>query len=287
MRDLKALLGLLCIETRTDRAEWPRLVRNVQMAINHRPSKSLDGEAPVKVHTGMDAHNALDFYAKKDKFVNIKWTIKMVEYLETLQKTLDLVHQRVYEATAKVTIQARTKALGPFQFEIGDYVLYCSVDRQSYLGKLYFQWTGPYQIIDMKSPYVFHIQDLVQKKIIIAHVDPLSFFSTKQMEVTGELKDLISREGLVYDIEEFLDVVWDPDLKTYVVKTKWVGFTEEEATFEPFKQLLDQVPTFLLSFLNDLFKQDPEKVKCVFAHERDAILKYTKRKDACIYDFVT
>ncbi|MEN9639683.1 MAG: hypothetical protein RLZZ262_1552, partial [Bacteroidota bacterium] len=219
LRDLKALFGLLCIETRTDREEWPKLIRNVQMAINHRPSKSLDGEAPVRVHTGMDAYNAVDVYVKKDELVPITWTVKMVEYLGKLQKTLDLVHQRVYEATAKVTIQARTKALGLFQFEIGDYVLYCSVDRQSHLGKLYFQWTGPYQIIDMKSPYVFHIQDLVQKKIIVAHVDRLSFFSTKQMKVTGELKDLISREGLVYDIEEFLDIIWDPDLRTYVVET--------------------------------------------------------------------
>ncbi|MEN9639680.1 MAG: hypothetical protein RLZZ262_1549, partial [Bacteroidota bacterium] len=71
-----------------------------------------------------------------------------------------------------------------------------------------------------------------------------------------------------------------------VVKTKWVGFTEEEVTFEPFQQLLNQVPKFLLSFLNDLFKQDPEKVKRVFEHERDVILKCIKRNDASTYDFI-
>jgi RNase H-like domain found in reverse transcriptase/Integrase zinc binding domain/Integrase core domain len=287
LRDIKALLGLMCVETRTDRQNWPKLVRNVQMAINNRPSQSLDGEAPVKVHTGIDAHNALDFYVDKNEFIPLTWTVKIVEYLARLQETLDQVHKRVYEATEKVTLQARTKALGLFQYEIGDYVLYCSVDRKSQMGKLFFQWTGPYQIIDMKSSYIFHIQDLVQKKIIVAHVDRLSFFSTDQMDVTGELTELIAREGLLYEIEDFLDILWDPDLKTYVVQTKWLGFSRQEATFEPIRHLLEQVPKALLLFLNDLFKSDPVKVKRIFEHERDAILKFITRNDAGVYDFIT
>jgi hypothetical protein len=109
-------------------------------------------------------------------------------------------------------------------------------------------------------------------------VDRLSFYSTKLLEVSVEMKQLISRQGIEYEISEFLDIIWDATATQHLVKTHWTGFDIADASFEPFSSLLDQVPKFLLNFMNDLYIKDPAKVQAIFKHERKAIVNAISMK---------
>ena len=261
------------------------------MALNHRPSESLAGLTPVEVHTGIPATNSLDFYLEdRERFRDIPWTPNMVDHLAALSDQLDFVHDEVYKATKRITENARKENQPLPEFEIGDYVLYCFVERKSQKqSKLHFTWLGPFQIVDSKSDYVFYIKDLVSQGILEAHIDRLSFYSTQQLNVTGDLLDLISREGIDYEISEFVDILWDEEAKTHVVKTLWSGFAETEATYEPFRSLLDQIPLFLLKFLNSFFlRGNKQKIEGLLRKEKTFIIKVIKRNklDMKSFDFM-
>ena len=291
LRDLKALMKIMVHETNTDMKQWPVLCPNIMLALNQRPSESLSGFTPLAVHTGLKETNALDFYFDtNNEYQDAVWTPNMEKHLENLSNVLDFVHKSVYEATKRISERSRKKAMPLPLFEIGDYVLYCFVDRnQSGTSKLHFQWLGPFQIVDTKSLYVYFIKDLVGGKILEVHIDRLSFFSTAQLHVTGDLLDFVSREGLEYEIQELVDIIWDSEKRIYVVKTLWSGFRQEEATFEPFRSLIDQVPLLVLNFLNDLFlKGDKKKVQRIFVHERKYIFMVIKRHSYEIksFDFI-
>ena len=47
MRDIKALMRIICLENRVDKLEWPKLIPNVMHAINQRPSTVLDWHTPA------------------------------------------------------------------------------------------------------------------------------------------------------------------------------------------------------------------------------------------------
>lgn len=291
LRDLKALLKILIHEHKVERTEWPQLCVNIMMALNHRPSTVLAGLAPVEVHTGLTASNTLDFYIADDgKYREVTWKPDMLEYLSKLSDVLDMVYEEVYGATGKINAKARKNVKPIAEFEIGDYVLYCFVDRpQQSKKKLFFTWVGPFQVVDTRSDYVYYIKDIVQQKVIEAHVDRLSFYSTEKLNVTGDLLDLVSREGLEYEISRFVDVVWSADKKVYVIKTVWAGFGEKEATYEPIESLLKQVPSFLLEFLNDQYLKGNKVIGKLYKKERKTILDCIKRNkfDQKSFDFVT
>lgn len=280
LRVIKALLLIMVHELAVDRSQWHQLRTNLLMALNHRPSASLAGLSPIEVHTGLPATNTLEFYIDdRERFKDVPWTPNMLDHLADLSNVLDYAHEEVYKATEKITQSSRKEVDELPEFEIGDYVLHCFVDRpQQKNAKLYFKWVGPFQIVDTKSKYVYHIKDLVQQRIFEAHVDRLSFYSTKQLHLSGELLDLISREGLEYDIQEILDVIWDEDKAIYVVKTLWSGFNENEATYEPFDSLLKQVPLFLLKSLNGIYlRGDEEKIRDLYEKEKEKILACIRR----------
>jgi hypothetical protein len=276
LRDIKALIKIFLHELKMDRDKWPQLCVNILMALNHRPSDSLGGRTPVEVHTGLAPHNPLAFYfSDQMEYQELKWTPDIEEHVAGLSRTLDKIHEAVYKATERITKISRKNEVKLPELEIGDYVLYCFCDRapQNDSSKLNFKWIGPFQIVDTKSDYVFYIKDLISHKILEAHIDRLSFYSTDQLNVDVALMDLISREGLAYEISEFLDIVWDEDTKRFLVKTAWTGFSKVEATFEPFASILKQVPLLLLNFLNCLYRQgNKTKVKKIFAKEKKLIM---------------
>ncbi len=120
--------------------------------------------------------------------------------MEGIKGALDRAHTETFEATEKVNKCARRGEGELPEFEIGDYVLYCMKERPGLSGKFNFQWIGPFQVKDTKNSYVYVIQNVVDGKLWDAHVTRLSFYSTSQMEVGVELKDLVSRLGIEYEI---------------------------------------------------------------------------------------
>jgi hypothetical protein len=40
------------------------------------------------------------------------------------------------------------------------------------------------------------------------------------------LLDRVMRKGMAYEILEFLDIIWDGNKRSFLVKTSWAGFSE-------------------------------------------------------------
>jgi hypothetical protein len=261
MRDIKALMRIMIHDLRVGRDEWPDLVPLVMFALNQRPARLLSNCSPVEVHMGMKPSTPLDccFQSKNVKFQTLEWTGNKLEYLTQLHETLDEVHRKAFKQIEKNNQRARQKSVVLPIFEIGDYVLYCLMDRPHQQGKLFFEWIGPMQVVDIKSDYIYSIRNLVNDRVWQVHVTRLSFYSCQQLHVKGDLLNLISVMGQEFEIEELMELIWVPQLAMYQVKVRWVGFSEAEATYENLKDLLSQVPRMVVEFLAlERIRSDPD-----------------------------
>ncbi len=111
----------------------------------------------------------------------------MVPYLHKFDESLDEVHKRATDATERIYRNARVKGASLPQFEIGDFVLYCRMERPGSSQKHDFQWVGPFQVNAIKSEYIVDIRDICNGRILEAHTTRLSFYSDRLMEVDGAL----------------------------------------------------------------------------------------------------
>lgn len=290
MRDVKALFKIMIHGTRVDRNDWPVLVSNVMFAINQRPSRILGNKTPVEVHMGMLPTNPLSlvFETNGQRLEKVNWVPNMIEYLNNLTKTLDILHQDAFDATAKKNKSMRSAKEDLPIFEIGDYVLFCIFERPRPNGKLFFEWVGPMQIVDTKSEYVYQIKDLVDGRLLDAHVTRLSYYSNSQMHVTGELRHLIAREGLAYEVEKLVGIQRNDELNLYQVRVRWLGFGEHEESLEPFDHMLAEVPMLVLNYLDVFSKTEPREWKQFWSTHKQLVLETIKsrRYDMKSFDFI-
>ena len=282
MRDIHQLLRILIHEHRLDRMDWPKILHLITYTLNQRPSRVLNRHSPLEVHTGQKPKNALDFIFENGEFKDVKIDRDVEQYLKQLNDTLDALYDEAFDATKKIDTTTRKQDENLPIFEIGDYALYSFMDRPNKQGKLYYQWMGPFQITDTKSDYVYVIQDLVSGRQTDAHVTRLSFYSNSQLNVTGDLIDLISRQGMEYDIYELSDLKWDEETKTFAIRTSWLGFQDQEDTWEPFQSLLDQIPLMLLKFIDDFGQQDEALFNRLWKQHGKRILTVISKQK---YDF--
>ena len=280
LRDVKALFKIVTREARVDEIDWPILVPNVTLAINARPSRVLEGQTPIRVHTGLEPTNPLDFLfdPNKEKFHDVSWTPDLTQHVDRLTAILDEAHQKAFEASARVDKTSRKKAETVPEFEIGDYVLYSMAERPHPRQKIAFQWVGPCQIVDMKSKHVYVIRELVSGKLWDVHVTRLSFYSTDRLNVSTDLTELISRQNLEYNIDFMDDIIWDTTRKDFTIKVHWSGFSEHEASYEPFGAMLEQVPLLVLDLLNDFSISKPDSFTKLWNKYEGDVLKKIRQK---------
>ena len=112
--------------------------------------------------------------------------------------------------------------------------------------------------MEIKTQYVYTIRDIVSGKKFEAHVTRLHFYSTEQLGETGELKNLVSRQGVETEVENIGSVKWDAMQNKYVVETKWRGLSDVETSYKPFEELFKQIPRLILSYL-EVFAEKQKK----------------------------
>ena len=98
------------------------------------------------------------------------------------------------------------------------------------------------------------------------------------MGETGELKDLVSRQGSEMDVDSIEEVIWDSILCKYVVKTKWRGLSDFEITYEPFDELFPQIPRMMLLYLNIFAERRNELYQAFWKKKKGFIMKVLKGK---------
>ncbi len=277
-RDIKALVKIILIAMGLDMSEWDLIVDNVQYALNQRTLKILKDQAPVTIHTGMRRKSVLDLIVgKENHLVTMEWSTDMNAHLNQLQETLNELHEEANDSTKRINANARRKKREDIpEFEIGDYVIMCRVERPGNEKKHDLKWIGPVQIVGIKSKYVYEIMDLIKKRTSEVHATRLSFYSDGKLDVTGRLIDLISKQGDIYEIEELLEIQWEERTKTGKVLVQWRGFTEVENSWEPFDGLLKQVPALVLEALSKMENHNPSGYKLLLKENEKRINEIRK-----------
>ena len=125
---------------------------------------------------------------------------------------------------------------------------------------------------------MYEIKSIASDKNFEAHVSRMTFYSTMQLEVTGELKDLVSKQGLDMDVDEIRKITWDTATSKFVMTVSWRGLCDLEISHEPFDELFRQIPRFTLEYLDKFAVDKKELFKTFWIKKKTFIMKFLKSK---------
>jgi hypothetical protein len=163
-------------------------------------------------------------------------------HVSTLRVVLSELHREV--------LSTRTSRIQPSiprrSFELGEFVLWARPQR---VKKLRHLWIGPYRIRAVLSPWVYEIEHLVSGVIKRAHLSRLRFYADNAFEVTVSLKDhLVFNEG-EFEVDHISHIWMDAD--GIYAKVHWVGFEDEEASYEDLLKIFPSCSRLCLRALHD------------------------------------
>ena len=114
-------------------------------------------------------------------------------------------------------------------------------------------WTGPWRVVGAHHPHLFEIQNIVSGRVHTAHVARLRFYADSQLNVTADVKYVFQHafnQGQVQMAGVFR--VAEADDRSLIVLVNWVGFEVDERTWEPFTEISEAAPEFLVNDLRKL-----------------------------------
>ena len=91
----------------------------------------------------------------------------------------------------------------------------------------------------------------------VVHANRLKFYADSQLNVTETLRETIAHNNVhCKKVECLLDLRRNADTGLFEVKCKWVGFDDEEPTWEPFGNMVEDIPKMLEAFLSKFHDKD-------------------------------
>jgi hypothetical protein len=113
---------------------------------------------------------------------------KLME-VEKLSKAVTEINAQVVEKATRDRKAAihndKTHVRWP-NFQVGDYVLVAE-HRKSGVFKLQVKWKSPCRLANVRSYYVFVVENLLMKELKAAHATRLRFYKDKDLNVAAEL----------------------------------------------------------------------------------------------------
>jgi len=250
-----ALIRALLSELRWDKEYWPWLNRNVEHTINHRGQSRLNGYAPITVMTGLLPDNPLEEIFRRpgsaEFFRNCATHAQIQKHVQELRTALDNMHKAVSATSAKQrTLKKQHKQYRRVpNFGTGDYVLVGVPEPAKMTGrKLFLKWHGPYQITDTKENYVFEVENIIDHKRRWVHGDRIRLYSDDKLDITEEIKRQFAHDNESYQVEKFHACRLNPENHQLELLVEWKGFTEDDNSWEPLKNLYEDVPELVKNF---------------------------------------
>ena len=122
--------------------------------------------------------------------------------------------------------------------------------------KVSTRWNGPYEVVGATTPFTRDIRLIgSQDEGTTVHLQRITRFAGADLEKTVELVESAQHDALQYEVEEILDVrVKEGKVQLLI---SWLGFTEEDDSWEPAVDMFDYVPKMVLAALQDA---DPNPV---------------------------
>jgi len=206
------------------------------------------------------AHYGLKLSAKKSNLYQraVKWCGKLIvldpvdeidRSMERLRASVYAMHKEVADARLKQTMLNKKKERGDalVNFSVGDYILRSRVDEK-HMNKLLVTWVGPY-VVTEAYPRSFKVKHLVSGQEIEVHSSRLKFFADSSLEVTEQLLEHISSQGIILDVNAIRAHRWSPVRKDDEVLINWRGLEPIEDSWEPFDSIAKDVRTLLANYV--------------------------------------
>ncbi|ETV78291.1 hypothetical protein H257_07878 [Aphanomyces astaci] len=228
LRAVKALLS----EMKLNADEWPHVLPLVQGALNHQPVDRLGGIALVTAFTGLPAKTALAGFVhptSKEVFV-VDWLgAARQKHVTDLQAALEDVHHNVAVRSDK-RVDAATESPKSSLRVVGQ--ARGRRDRKSQV---------KFAVTRVITDYVMETQQLVPPYEVMAHhACRLKMYHEGGREVTEEIEAQIAFGDGGFHVER-LDEARCVDGQDQVL-VKWLGLDDEESSWEPGANLLDDIP---------------------------------------------
>lgn len=173
---------------------------------------------------------------------------------ETLsERWTDAVDAVAKKATANKKARNKSCQAVP-DIHVGDVVLVADPQPPT---KLHFKWTGPWQVVNTRSPFIYEVKSLATRPRTnrIVHICLLRRFSTKIKDVTVKLQQGIDKDYPENVVEKLIAHDVSADTGRLCITVRWLGFTGDFDTVEDIQTLYEDVPHVLRAYL-EANKQD-------------------------------
>jgi RNase H-like domain found in reverse transcriptase/Reverse transcriptase (RNA-dependent DNA polymerase)/Integrase core domain/Integrase zinc binding domain/Chromo (CHRromatin Organisation MOdifier) domain len=253
LRATRALLS----EFRLQPNQWPEVCPVVQSALNHSPSSQRGQIAPITIFTGQAAESPLrSIFITGEAATRSLSDIQLQQALsiEHLRAAVDGIHKEATDASSVRRAAARKRrtehsGVQPPNFEVGDFVL---VSKRTFHTneKLTLRWRGPRRVVGTLSDYVFEVQDLETEQVASVHASRLRYYHDPSLNITVDLLAHIAHNEQGYVIKEITDIRHDARTQDLFVLVYWLGFEDEDASWEPIEIIHEDAPEQLAAFLD-------------------------------------
>ena len=200
----------------------------------------------MTVHTGLPRDDPLELIFRRPDTLKLR-RLKpdfIENALSELIEHLSVIHHDVEEMTEQQRDRHRqlaSKNRLKVNFQVGDYVLIAGNVTKSN-SKLYLKWKGPFHIVSSRLGYVFDVADIITQETRTVHGERMKLYADSSLDVTEAIKLQKSFDDESFIIEKILDIKDDHCL------IQWLGFTEEENSWEPIQVILNDAPKLLEAF---------------------------------------
>jgi hypothetical protein len=186
--------------------------------------------------------------------------------LEDTRASLDDLHKKMSIANQKKRDQARKQRSKKYgvemaQFEVGDYALYMNVWATK-RDKLSVTWCGPAIISGVVSDWIFKVTNMVTGDEREVHASRLRFFDASLVDMSTDMKAHVAYNSEGHIIEDFWQVVKDPQTLEWEVLVSWRGLERIEDSWEPVESIIQDVPAHFKRWLEKNIGDDSVRSLC-------------------------
>ena len=123
------------------------------------------------------------------------------------------------------------------QYAIGDYVWVAAPDIKK-LKKLSLRWTGPYQVVEVLSPWVYKVKSVVSDVIFNVHVCRLRLYDSVDMIYTVDMKSQFLFDTYKWNIEMIVNHRFNNETKDFELEIVWENSSVDASTWESFESVV-------------------------------------------------
>ncbi|KAE8908896.1 hypothetical protein PF003_g6792 [Phytophthora fragariae] len=247
-RDILQVIRTMILEYKINHTDWPYLMPMVQASLNHTAVPSLGNKAPVELFTGLPCPTPLREFYLPDAG-ELKEVPEIDEFLADLRASIQEMHRAVKDKRLKQRLlnKKRERGENAINFTEEDYVLRSRVDEKCG-NKLLVTWVGPYRVLRADA-HSFLIQHLITGAELDVHASILKFYADASLDVTEDLREHISSQGIVLAIEKLKEHRWNHQIRDYEVLVQWKGLEAIEDSYEPLTSLARDVTVLVAKYV--------------------------------------